>query len=149
VEGPDPAQLDFGHQHILLDNDSRIRGSDMGRETIRYVDEEERMKPRQMNPVWRGVGCLIIVTLGMVGYILSGVLLNANIRNHWIYIPSEIYAPSILPWLPPGAAIRIVIGIMAAMLGYGVISVVYAILFPIRLGETDVPPLRRSGRRKL
>lgn len=121
----------------------------MGRETIRYVDEEERMKPKQLNPVWRGVGCLIIVTLGAVGYILSGGLLNANMRNHWIYIPPEIYAPSIFPWLPPGVALRIVLGLMAAMLGYGVISVVYAILFPIRRGELDVPPLSRSDRRKL
>jgi hypothetical protein len=121
----------------------------MGRETIRYVEEEERMKPRQMNPVWRGVGCLIIVTLGIMGYIVSGILLDANFRNHWIYIPPQIYAPSILPWLPPGAAIRIVIGVMTAMLGYGVVSVVYAIMFPIRRGELDVPPLRRSSRRKL
>ncbi len=121
----------------------------MGRETRRYVDEEDRLKPKQMDPVWRGVGCLIIVALGIVGYFLSGILLNANMENHWVYIPPVIMAPPFLPWLPPGTALRIVIGLIAVILGYTVISAVYAIMFPIRLGETDVPPLRRSDRRRL
>jgi hypothetical protein len=122
----------------------------MGRETIRYVGEEERiLQGKRMHPVWRGVGCLVIVILGIMGYFLSGILLQANIENHWVYIPPQIMAPAFAPWLPPGTFIRIIVGLLAIMLGYTVISVVYAILFPIKPGETDVPPLRKSQRRKL
>jgi hypothetical protein len=42
-----------------------------------------------------------------------------------------------------------VVGLIAIALGYTVVNVLYAVFFPIKLGETDVPPLRRSGRRKL
>jgi hypothetical protein len=102
-----------------------------------------------MNPLWRGVGCLIIITLGVLGYYLSGVILEANFENEWVYIPAEIISPPFAPWLPPGALLRIVVGLIAIALGYTVVNVLYAVFFPIKLGETDVPPLRRSGRRKL
>jgi hypothetical protein len=122
----------------------------MGRETIRYVgEEEEYLKSKRMHPAWRGVGCMIIVILGILGYYLSGIILQANIENQWVYIPAELYAPAFAPWLPPGTFIRIVVGLISVMLGYTVISLVYAILFPLRLKETDMPPMRKSQRRKM
>ena len=121
----------------------------MGRETIRYVDEEERIaKAGRMHPAWRGIGCMIIVFLGIAGYFASGWLLEANLTNGWIYIPPEIMSPAFVSWLPPGTLIRIVVGLIAIMLGYTLFTVGYAILFPRIPGETDVGPIRRSKRRK-
>jgi hypothetical protein len=121
----------------------------MGRETIRYVDEErEYEESKRMNPLWRGVGCLIIVVLGFVGYFVSGLLMTANIENQWVYIPPSLMWLSFAPWLPPGTLIRIVVGLAAVLLGYSAISVVYAIVFPIVPKETDVPPLKASKRRR-
>jgi len=121
----------------------------MGRETIRYVDEEKAYEEsKRMNPMWRGIGCLIIVVLGFVGYFVSGLLMTANIENQWVYIPPSLMWPSFAPWLPPGTLIRIVVGLAAVLLGYSAISVVYAIVFPIAPGEHDVPPLKASKRRR-
>lgn len=121
----------------------------MGFETRRFVDDEHRSKRGKLHPVWRGVGCLIIIALGVLGYFVSGMILEANFENQWVYIPPEIISPSFAPWLPPGALLRIVVGLIAVALGYTVVNVIYAIIFPIKLGETDVPPLRRSDHRKL
>lgn len=125
-------------------------GRNMGRETIRFVDEEDqRAKKGRLHPIWRGVGCLGIVVFGILGYYLSGWLLEANVEQGWIYIPPEIMAPEFLPWLPPGTLLRLVVAVLAVMLGLGVINMVYAFMFPIIPGETDVLPLKPSSRRKL
>ena len=122
----------------------------MGRETIRYVDEEDQISKRgRLHPVWRGIGCLTIVLLGILGYFASGWLLNANNQNQWIYIPPQIMAPEFAAFLPPGTIIRSVVGGIAIMLGYTLISVVYAIVFPLIPGKTDVPALKRTDRRKM
>lgn len=121
----------------------------MGYETRRFVDDEHRRGIRKMHPVWRGVGCLTIIALGVLGYYLSGMILEANYENQWVYIPADIISPPFAPWLPPGVFPRIVVGLIAVALGYAVVNVLYAVLFPIKLGETDVPPLRRSDRGKL
>lgn len=123
----------------------------MGFETRRFVDDEHRrLKGGRLHPVWRGVGCLIILVLGVLGYFLSGLILEANFENQWVYIPPDIISPPFAPaWLPPGTLLRLVVGLIAVALGYTVVNVVYAVVFPIKLGETDVPPLRRSDRRKL
>jgi uncharacterized membrane protein YeaQ/YmgE (transglycosylase-associated protein family) len=122
----------------------------MGFETRRFVDDEHRrMRGRRLHPVWRGVGCLVMIALGVLGYFLSGMILEANFENHWVYIPPEIYHPSFAPWLPPGAFLRIIVGLIAVALGYTVVNVLYAVLFPIKLGDTDMPPMRPSDRRKL
>jgi hypothetical protein len=120
----------------------------MGFETRRFVEEEHRWKGR-LHPIWRGVGCIIIIALGVLGYFVSGMILEANFENQWVYIPPEIISPSFAPWLPPGALLRIVVGLITVALGYTVVNVIYAVVFPIKLGETDVPPLRRSDRGKM
>lgn len=121
----------------------------MGRETIRYVDEEREYEARKrIHPIWRGVGCLIIVALGFLGYFGSGLIMNANIKNQWVYIPPEMMWPSFAPWLPPGALIRIVVGLAAVLLGYTAITVVYATVFPIVPGKHDAPPVRSPKRRR-
>ena len=122
----------------------------MGRETIRYIDRERELAEKyRMHPVWRGVGCLMVVFLGFVGYYASGWLLEANAVNQWVYLPPELLSPSFASWLPQGAFIRIAVGLIVVMLGYGVLNIIYAIIFPVKLGETDEPPLSSMDQRKL
>jgi hypothetical protein len=122
----------------------------MGRVTRHYVDEDpELARRKRIKPLWRGIGCLLIVIFGIIGYYASGWLLEANAKNHWVYIPPELLWPSFARWLPPGTLIRIVVGLLLVMLGFGVFTTVYAVFFPIKPSETDVPPLRPSDRRKM
>jgi hypothetical protein len=122
----------------------------MGRVTKHFVDEDpDFARKKRIKSLWRGIGCLLIVILGFLGYYASGWLLQANAKNHWVYIPPELYYPSFAPWLPPGILIRVAIGVLLVMLGFGVLNVVYAVLFPIKPSETDVPPMSPLDRRKL
>jgi hypothetical protein len=126
----------------------------MGRDTWRYAQlERERAARKRGNPVWRGVGCLLLVALAFAGYYFADWFLIANIENAWILIPYEALNPSFVPtWLAPylggGGMVKLITAGLVMILGYGILSIVYAILFPIRLGETDVAPVRRGRARK-
>jgi polyferredoxin len=121
----------------------------MGRDTWRYAQHErERLAKKRQNPVWRGVGCVLIVVLTIAGYLFSGWFLRENALNNWVYLPPEILTLSFAPWLPYGVAVQLVVAFLFMIFGYGVLSFFYAIAFPIRPGETDAPPLRRSAQKK-
>lgn len=106
-----------------------------------------------MNPVWRGVGCLLLVILALAGYAFANWFLTANLENGWVFIPNEAMNPPFLPaWLFPylggGMMVKLISGLLFVLLGYGILSISYAILFPIKMGETDVAPVRRGRARK-
>jgi hypothetical protein len=117
----------------------------MGRDSWRFAQhEQERAKKRRMSPVWRGVGCLMMVVLGLIAYFLSGWFLEQNAIEKWLYIPPELMKPPALDFLPAGVLLQLVVGFFTLLFSYGLVSLVYAILFPIELGETDVAPLKMS-----
>jgi multisubunit Na+/H+ antiporter MnhB subunit len=122
----------------------------MGRDSWRVAQQEkEREARKRRNPVWRGVGCLVVVALGLAGFFVSGWFLTANAENTWIYLPPEfIYPPPQLSFVPPGVLVRLVVGLIAVVAGYGVVSFLYAILFPIKPGETDVPKPPKPPKKK-
>jgi hypothetical protein len=41
--------------------------------------------------------------------------------------------------------LQLVIALLFMVFGYGVLSLAYAVAFPIKPGETDAPPQKRSG----
>lgn len=114
--------------------------------------ERELAAKKQLNPVWRGVGCIMVVTLSMIGWFLAGWFVRANAENGWIYIPAEVINPSIAslidPYIGQGRLVQVVVAFIVLLMSFGVINFAYAILFPIRPGETDVPPLKRRRRRR-
>lgn len=122
----------------------------MGRDSWRFAQHErERELRKRQNPLLRGLGCLVIVGIGLLAYFSSGWFLVANSENSWIYLPPEIILPpEQLPWLPPGFLVRLIVAVMIMVAGYGLLSLVYAILFPIRPGETDVPKPPKPPKKK-
>lgn len=125
----------------------------MGRDTYRYrALDAERAKRGQIDPVWRGIGCLLLVTLAVAGFGLGVWFVKANLENHWIYIPRNFYFPAIHPavdrYLANGMVIKLVFMFFMVMFGLGIISVVYALMFPIQPGEFDAPPPKKTRLRK-
>ncbi|MBN2555211.1 MAG: hypothetical protein JXA97_04665 [Anaerolineales bacterium] len=117
----------------------------MGRDTWRYKQlDEEREQRGKLNPIWRGVGCMLAVVLGMISFFFARWFLAQNL----IYIPPEIRVLSFAPWLPKDFLVLGVISILGMLIGYGIINTIYAIAFPIKPGDTDVPPLKRAGDKK-
>jgi amino acid transporter len=102
---------------------------------------EEREKAKRMNPVWHGVGCILIAILGTVAYFFSGWFIEQGI----VYIPREAMRPSFARFLPDGVFVQIVISILFMMLCYTILSIIWAVIFPKKPKETDAPPVKRKG----
>jgi hypothetical protein len=121
----------------------------MGRDTWRYKTQEtDREKRKQLNPMWRAVGCIVILALAAGGYLFAEWFLNRNAVNHWIAIPEEFINIAAAPWLPDGFIIKIMFAIVFMVITYAILSVIYAVLFPIAPGEYDHPPLKPRPRRR-
>jgi hypothetical protein len=116
-----------------------------GRDTWKFKKlDEERAKRGRLHPAWRGVGCFLVVLLGIGGYFLSGKIISSGM----IYIPLAARRPSFAPWLPENVFVQVVAALIIVMLSFTLMSTIYAIAFPIKPGEYDVPPIKRDRSRR-
>lgn len=109
----------------------------------RYVQQERERKERQRsNPIWRGVGCLLIILMGVLGYAFAGWFLTADL----VYLPPQaINPPDPIPaFLRGGNLIRWVVTLLFMLTAFGVLNFIWAILFPVKPGEFDLPTPRTS-----
>jgi hypothetical protein len=117
----------------------------MGRDAWRFHElDKERAERGRIDPVWRGVGCVLIVLIGFVGYVFAGWFLRQNL----IYIPFFFRPPSFAPWLTQVLVVKLVVAFLFMLLSFTVLSAIYAMAFPIRPGETDAPPMRRKDKER-
>jgi hypothetical protein len=123
------------------------------RSTWQHVKaDREREQKKRRNPVWRGVGCTLIVIVTIIGYLFSGWFLTQNAANRWIYLPPQVINPplpsllSFLSFIRGGTLIQIVVAFLFMLFAIGIINIVYAIAFPVQPGKYDLPPLKRRRR---
>lgn len=117
----------------------------MGRDSWRFKRlDEERKKRKSLKPIWRGVGCVLVVILGFVGYIFSGWFLNQG----FVYIPRFSVQIPLITTVSGYVIVQVAVSFLFMIFSYAIMSVIYAIAFPIQLGETDMPPLRRQKTKK-
>ena len=112
--------------------------------------DRERQQRKEMNPLWRGVGCILIAVMGLAGYAFSGWFLSQNAVNGWIYLPPQVFnprVPSFLGFLGNGNFLRFVVALLFVLTAYGILNFVYALAFPIQPGEFDLPTPKRRPRR--
>lgn len=121
----------------------------MGRSSWRSKQfEEEREARKTLNPIWRGVGCIMIVLLAVFGYYLAHWFYTQNLVENWIYLPPELIWPSFASFLGDGLLFKLIFAGLAMLIGYAILSFIYAIAFPIQPGELDMPPPKRPRRKR-
>ncbi len=113
--------------------------------------EKERKEAHRMNPVWRGVGCLLVVVIGVVGFLFANWFLVQNSINGWIFFPREVINPNIPvvgDLLAGGNLIRIVVALTFLLFAFAFMNFFYAIFFPVKAGEYDVQTPKRLRKRR-
>ena len=114
--------------------------------------ERERQEAKRMNPVWRGVGCLLVIVIGVVGYLFANWFLIQNSINGWIFLPRDLINPNIPvvgDLLSGGNLVRLVVALTFLLFSFAFMNFFYAIAFPIKSGEHDLPtPKRRKKKRR-
>ncbi len=116
-------------------------------------------KQKEVHAIWRGIGCLMILIVPVVSYILAEITVNEAVRGGWA-LPYQLMGSPVIPNLlwtaAPGLAplfafvqeqnnLYAVVGfaivyivILGAVISLGY-SVVYRLVGPPRYGPLDVP----------
>ena len=130
----------------------------MGFSAQKYRKEQQERRWK-INPVWRGIGCFLILLIPIMAWFGATILMQTNqqlLRSQSLTKPISIRYSQILEIdrviadfnhfsitnnLVSG---QFLLTIVLMFIGFGILSVVYALMYkvagPPRYGPFDVPP---------
>ena len=135
----------------------------------RYQVKKER--PWTVHPVWRGIGCIIMVILPILAYAGAWILTRENFKSHWLPLNPSLVAQIRMPvidwsflsfpidtnfliaWLPGQPLYYVDLLFFGAFLiiGVGILSIVYAFMYRAFVpthGPFDAPEVEHERRRR-
>jgi hypothetical protein len=117
----------------------------------KYRKEDE--KPKQTNPIWRGIGCLLALIAPIVAFAIANLAFTNGVVQQYINLPVELrrnvtlpFTGAVIPYFYGTLALTgaIVVALFAVV--FTVYSAVYRVVGPSRYGPTDVAPVRSRRR---
>ena len=106
----------------------------MGRYESNIVDKDTK-KDEKIHPVWRGIGCIMMVLLPAMSYVGAVELVKANYYQGWIRMPIELTGPSQFPYLYA----YLLVGTMLLLIGSGLLITIYSLIYRIASGPRQGP----------
>lgn len=98
-------------------------------------------KNEKVHPIWRGIGCVMVVVIPFLAYSAVFYIFNNRINFPWFTIPQEIVFPTIKD---PYLLVKILYTIIFAFVLYlimGIITFVINKFFgPSKKGPYDIKP---------
>jgi hypothetical protein len=123
----------------------------MGR--ANYEFREQVGAEQKLNPIWRGVGFIILVLLTVGGFWLAGYLLELNWQRQFLpfSVPQDFmltlgYG---LPKVPGKLLLQLGATVIVDLVGYTLLVIAYSVLNPLRPGKTDAAQPRGRKRRSM
>ncbi len=130
----------------------------MGFSSQQYRRQKEQ-KPWKINPVWRGIGCVLLLIVPIMAWYATNLFLQSNQK---MVLPWELTKVVAIPFTKIAEIDRVILSInhyfastgfvfgqvfftiIFSIVGFGVLAFLYAILYrvagPPRYGPFDVPP---------
>jgi hypothetical protein len=137
----------------------------MGKSSSTTQQESSIRKPKEPHPIWRGIGCLLMLIVPTISIFIGKVLVDLALKNK-LRLPPELLGipqlPDILykseglrPLLPmikiPNLYAYIVASVICILVISSLISLIYAVVYritnPYRYGPLDEPPSRIKAKR--
>ena len=111
----------------------------------RYTSERSvKERPYKVHPIWRGIGCVLMVLIPLMSYAGAVMLYDANLQNRWFYpIPPIKYVPNNSVDLVWELGLTLIISILGFVLFFVIYSFVYRFAGPSKYSPLDAPPVRR------
>ena len=116
-------------------------------------------RPWKINPVWRGIGCVLLLLIPILSWFGADLFLQTNEK---VTLPWELTRVVAIPYTHIGEIDRVIVQInryfdatgfvfgqvffmiIFSFIGFGVMALLYAMLYkiagPPRYGPFDVPP---------
>lgn len=109
--------------------------------------ERARFRKREIHPVWRGIGFILVVLTPVLAFFGSLLILQLNAQNGWIAIPKELLAKGVSDSF---LYVKIFLTITLSFLIYAIFLlftfILYSIVAPPRYGPLDAPQPRFRGK---
>jgi len=121
----------------------------------KYSDQSRQAdKPWEIHPIWRGIGCLMMLLIPIMAYAGSVLIVEANMEQGWVAMPRELMRNIPLPVIGSVDHLwaNLMVTLVLSLLGFALLTALYALVYqfigPPRYGPLDAPPERRRGRRR-
>lgn len=119
----------------------------------RMARQNER-EEEGIHPIWRGIGCILLILIPTMSYAGAVELVKANYANGWVAIPKDLAQTVVIPYI--GAISHLyaylALGVVLMVIGFGILTIVYSMMNtamgPPKYGPTDAPPPRRTKKRR-
>ena len=132
----------------------------MGKYTS-YQREKAKAKRNEVNPVMRGIGCILIVLVPILAYGTAVYLVDYGVRSGWPIPLTWLGSVEIPPLLLKLGGLTVIWNFLVAqnnleanllfafaitIVIFGVLAVIYGFIYrifgPSQYGPTDIPPIR-------
>ena len=109
--------------------------------TREYLTRPQMKKrPWKVHPIWRGIGCILIVLVPILSYIGAVILVEMNTVESWVPSPAVLMQTVSVPFLDVPVS-----HLYANLVATGVLILI-SIVGPSELGPLDAEPVRRPPR---
>jgi hypothetical protein len=130
--------------------------------SFQFAQEERKW---EVHPVWRGIGCALMVIVPILSYLGAAEFVRANQRGRWLPVPPDVagtidFSPvsrlvpalsSLVKNLDQVYYMDLIMTVVFTVIAFGLLTVVYSIFYraagPERYGPTDAPPIKKSPRK--
>ncbi len=132
----------------------------MGRYTS-YQREKAKAKRKEVNPIMRGIGCILIVLVPILAYGIAIYVVDYGVRKGWALPPTWLGIIAIHPLLLRLAGLSIIWNFLQAqnnlvanlffaaaiaIVIFGILAIIYGFTYklfgPPEYGPTDMPPIK-------
>jgi len=116
--------------------------------TQRFRQPEPKHK-EPVHPIWRGIGCLLIIIIPIISFAASTILYKQGLPQRYIPLSPDLAWQVNVPGFGfiPLLYILVITGVIT-VLGFIVMTVVYSLVFRVggssRYGPLDAPPIKRK-----
>jgi hypothetical protein len=124
-------------------------------------------RPHEIHPIWRGIGCIIMILIPIMAFLGTTLLIQQGIKEQWP-MPADLMGHPKLPdWMymlavtrqfaEPVASVDNLYALIAgtvliSILAFGVLAVIYSWSYkavgPRRYTPLDAPEVDREARRR-
>jgi len=109
---------------------------------------EQKPRPWTVHPIWRGIGCIMIVLLPLLSYAAADILITENGNGRWYPVPQELTGPVAHPFLYAKIALGLIIMVLGFVLLMIVYSLIYRVAGPPRYSAVDAKPTYKRSRKR-
>ena len=109
-----------------------------------YQRPSTKPRPWSVHPIWRGIGCILIILIPIISFAGARILVQENLQQRWVQIPDELKGSINVLTFGQVLFAELAVAVILMVIGFGLLTMVYAFIYrlfgPSPYGPMDAPP---------